>query len=158
MWLILALVALPLIEIALFVVVGGAIGLWATLVWVVLSAVLGFFTLRWVARLGPISFDRDVKALRDPMSPIAGRALTILAGVLLILPGFFTDTIGLLLLLQPVQGLVIRILARRFGPVESVQQAGMTIDGDWTEASPAQTGSGASDGDAVPPSSGLTRH
>ena len=36
MWLMLAVLALPLVEIALFVVVGGAIGLWATLAWVVL--------------------------------------------------------------------------------------------------------------------------
>jgi UPF0716 protein FxsA len=155
MWLILALVALPLIEIALFIVVGGSIGLWVTLAWVVLSAVLGVLTLRWVARLGPISFDRDVKALSDPMSPIAGRALTILAGVLLILPGFFTDTIGLLLLVQPVQTLVIRILARRLQPKESAQGVGVTIEGDWTETSPAQNSTGT---DATQPQSTRTQH
>jgi preprotein translocase subunit SecB len=74
---------------------------WATLAWVLLSAVLGVLILKRVARMGAISFDRDVKALRDPMSPIAGRALSILAAGLLILPGFFTDTLGLLLLLPP---------------------------------------------------------
>ena len=158
MWLILALLALPLIEIALFVVVGGAIGLWATLAWVVISAVLGVMTLRWVARLGPISFERDVKSLRDPMSPIAGRALTILAGVFLILPGFFTDALGLLLLIRPVQGLVIRILASRFGPGEADGQGGVTIDGDWSEASPSQTRQGASDPNATQSPSEWTRH
>jgi UPF0716 protein FxsA len=61
MWLMLALLALPLIEIALFVVIGGAIGLWPTLAWVVLSVVLGVVILKLVARLGPISFDRDVR-------------------------------------------------------------------------------------------------
>lgn len=158
MWLILALVALPLIEIALFVVIGGAIGLWATLAWVVLSAVLGFLTLRWVARLGPISFSRDVNALRDPTSPVAARALTILAGVLLILPGFFTDTMGLLLLVQPVQSLLIRVLTKRYRQYHPVDGASVTIDGVWTETSATQDGSVAQSGDAGQPPAGMTRH
>jgi UPF0716 protein FxsA len=156
MWLLLALVALPLIEIALFVVIGGAIGLWATLAWVVLSAVLGFLTLRWVARLGPISFSRDVNALRDPTSPVAARALTILAGFLLILPGFFTDAMGLLLLLQPVQALLIRILTKRFNQNQATYQASVTIEGDWTEAPGADNG--RSEGSPGQSPSGMTRH
>lgn len=163
MWLILVLLALPLIEIALFVVVGGAIGLWATLAWVVLSAILGVLTLRFVARLGPISFQRDVRALNNPRSPVAHRALTILAGVLLILPGFFTDALGLLLLLTPVQTGLIKFLVRlqekrsyREKPAQT-QAASVTIDGQWTNVPPAG-GPPAADADPVSPPSGVTRH
>ncbi len=159
MWLLLALLALPLIEIALFVVIGGAIGLWLTLAWVVLSAVLGVLILKRVARLGPISFDRDVRALRDPMSPIAGRALTILGAGFLILPGFFTDVLGLLLLLPPVQGLLVSVFSRRLRQSEAVRHGSVTINGDWTEITPAPESRIADEvPGAVQPPSGWTRH
>jgi UPF0716 protein FxsA len=157
MWLMISVLALPLIEIALFVVVGGAIGLWATLAWVVLSAVLGVLILKRVARMGAISFDRDVKALRDPMSPIAGRALTILAAGLLILPGFFTDTMGLLLLMPPVQTLLVNMFARRLRQSGAMHQASMTIEGDWAEVAPERPDDQAGPSSAQPPS-GWTRH
>ena len=158
MWLILALIALPLIEIALFVVIGGAIGLWATLAWVVLTAVLGFLILKRVARLGSISFERDVKALGDPQSTIASRALTIMAAGLLILPGFFTDTVGFLLLLMPVQGLIISIFSKRFHQSGAVQQGSVTIDGVWGEVEHSQNDSHAPGQNPGQPPSGFTRH
>lgn len=157
MWLMLALLALPLIEIALFVVIGGAIGLWPTLAWVVLSVVLGVVILKLVARLGPISFDRDVRSLRDPLSPIAGRALTILGAGFLILPGFFTDFLGLLLLLPPVQDLMVRVFSRRLREADALRAGDITIDGDWSEVSPDTETRPASTGAKQPPS-GWTQH
>jgi UPF0716 protein FxsA len=153
----LALLALPLIEIALFVVVGGAVGLWPTLAWVVLSALLGVLVLKRIARLGPISFERDVRVLRDPLSPIAGRALAILGAGLLILPGFFTDALGLLLLLPPVQVLLIGVFSRRLRQPDSARHGSMTIDGDWTEVPPANENRATDTSEAQPPS-GWTRH
>ncbi|MFZ1338303.1 MAG: FxsA family protein, partial [Paracoccaceae bacterium] len=58
MWLLVALLGWPLMEIGLFVVIGGQIGLWATLAWVVLSAMLGVLALRIIAV-------RQALALRD---------------------------------------------------------------------------------------------
>ena len=158
MWLMLLLIALPLLEIALFVVVGGAIGLWATLAWVVLTVVLGLLILKRIARRGAISFERDVKSLSNPASPVAGRALTILAAGLLILPGFFTDAVGLLLLVPPINRLVVTFFAKRLAAHGTVHHASMTIDGNWTEVSPAQGGSRPPDGAEreLPP--GVTRH
>ena len=46
MYLFLAFLAVPLIEIALFIQVGGAIGLWSTLGIVVLTAILGTWLVR----------------------------------------------------------------------------------------------------------------
>jgi UPF0716 protein FxsA len=155
MWLMLAFLALPLIEIALFVVLGGAIGLWLTLAWVVLAVVFGVLILKKVARLGPISFQRDVQTLRDPTSPVAQRALTVLAAVLLIVPGFFTDAAGLLLLLLPVQTLIIGHFAGRGGQGSAARSASMTIDGEWSEVSPPADNWKS---DTPEPPSGPTRH
>jgi UPF0716 protein FxsA len=157
MWLLLAFLCLPLIEIALFVVIGGAIGLWPTLAWVVLSAVLGVLVLKRIARLGPISFDRDVRSLRDPTSPIAARALAILGAGLLILPGFFTDGVGLMLLLPPVQAFLIHVFTRRFRQSDAVRQGNITIEGSWTEVTPTSETHGTNP-DSAPPNSGWTRH
>ena len=79
MWIVLGLLALPLVEIGLFE------------------------TLRRGFREG----------LQDPLSPLAHRALVGVAAVLLILPGFFTDALGLVLLLPPVRALIIKGLAGR---------------------------------------------
>ena len=53
------------------------------------------------------------EGLHDPLSPLAHRAMVGIAAVLLILPGFFTDALGLLLLLPPVRAVLIRGMASR---------------------------------------------
>lgn len=129
MWIILAILALPLVEIALFVTLGGALGLWLTLAWVVLTAVAGVLILKSLAARGAIRGRQDfVEGFRgrlaeDPLSPIAHQALIGVAAVLLILPGFFTDAVGLLLLLPFVRTLLIGLLAQRMRGVMVVRQS-----------------------------------
>lgn len=94
MWLILAFLAWPLVEIALFVAIGGQIGVWATLAWVLLSGVLGVLVMRLTAARGAMKLRQGLSALRQPGAELAGGAFGMLAGVLLILPGFLTDEIG----------------------------------------------------------------
>ncbi len=153
MWLFLAILAVPLVEIGLFVTLGGAIGLWPTLAWVLVSAALGIFVLKRVALAGSVSLSRDMKEMRDPLSPLAHRVMLVMAGGLLLLPGFFTDALGLLLLLKPGRLGMIALIARRIrvGPAGSVRPADV-IEGDWSEA----------DDDDLPPrrdqASGWTRH
>jgi UPF0716 protein FxsA len=156
MWQLLALLAVPLIEIALFVVIGGAIGLWLTLGWVILSAIIGILVLRHEARFGQLSVTRDMQSLRDPTSPIASRALTVVAAVLLVLPGFLTDAIGLLLLLRIVQRPIIRFLSGRISQGAGVRSASVTIEGEWDEVPPS-SGQTPSDGSPGRPSE-WTRH
>ncbi len=111
--------ALPLIEIALFIVVGRAIGLLPTLALVVLAALAGILLLR---RQGLDVVNR----LRSNMSAgtIPGRTmfdtmLIGLAGILLIIPGFFGDAVALVLLLPPVREWMFSSLARRVRVVET---------------------------------------
>ncbi|MDP3261636.1 MAG: FxsA family protein [Tabrizicola sp.] len=142
MWVFLAILAVPLIEIGLFVTLGGAIGLWPTLAWVLLSAGLGLFVLRRVATEGVLTLRQDMTAMGDPLSPLAQRAMLMMAGILLLLPGFLTDFLGLLLLLKPVRTLLIGLAARRMkivpmrGPTRPSQQSDV-IEGDWREADDA---------------------
>jgi UPF0716 protein FxsA len=114
MWIVLGILALPLVEIGLFVTLGAQLGLWLTLAWVVLTGVLGVLLLRGLALSGGQRLrDGLQEGMQDPLSPIAHKALMGVAAVLLILPGFFTDALGLLLLLPPVRSLIIKALAGR---------------------------------------------
>ncbi len=107
LWLFLIFVGVPIIEIALFIKVGGAIGLLPTLAIVVLTAVAGTALMRLQ---GLRALDRLRASLQeggDPVGPIAHGALILVAGVLLLTPGFFTDAMGLLLLIPAVRERVI---------------------------------------------------
>lgn len=113
MALVLAVLLLPIAEIAGFILVGGAIGLWPTLLLVVLSAVAGMAVLRSRALLTLPQFQEAIAAGGDPMAPIAHGALVMLAGALLLVPGFLTDILGLLLLVPAVRRLVLRWASSR---------------------------------------------
>ena len=98
MALLLILLTVPLIEIALFVTVGGAIGLGPTLLIVALTAILGAAMLRrqGAGALGALQAAMDRG--EDPSGPLADGALLLLGAVLLLTPGFFTDAVGFFLL------------------------------------------------------------
>lgn len=104
---------LPLIEIAGFVLVGGAIGVLPTLGLVLASAVLGVILLR-VQGLGTLVRARaEMAADGDPGRALAHGAMVVIAAILLIVPGFFTDILGLLLFLPPVRDFAWRRLRGR---------------------------------------------
>lgn len=94
---------LPLIEIAGFVLVGNAIGLWPTLAGVLLTGALGALVLRWQGVAVLRDMQRQINNGLMPARAVADTALIGVAGFLLLLPGYFTDILGLLLLLPPVR-------------------------------------------------------
>jgi len=107
------ILVLPLIEIAGFVLVGSQIGVLATIGLVLLSAIVGSMLMR-VQGLGLLTkLQRELEAGKDPGRELAHGVMVLLAGVLLIVPGFFTDIIGLLLFLPPVRDMAWRFLRRR---------------------------------------------
>ena len=98
MWLFFAFVAVPVIEIALFIQLGGAIGVWATLGIVILTAALGTILVREQGRQAMMNLRSSFSELNDPSEPLAHGAMILLAGALLLTPGFFTDAVGFALL------------------------------------------------------------
>ena len=120
LWLFLLFVALPIAEIALFVVIGGKIGVLCTVGLVVLAAVTGLAVIRAQGLNALQRLQQSVERGGDPVGPIADGALKVVAGLLLIAPGFLTDAFGLLLLLPPVRRALI---ARGAGRV-TVRAAG----------------------------------
>ena len=148
MWLFLAFLAVPLIEIALFIQIGGAIGLWPTLAIVVLTAVLGTWLVRSQGLMALNSLRGSFSRLDDPTEPLAHGAMILIAGALLLTPGFFTDAVGFALLMPPVRMAIIgylrkRIKVQRFemGGFEEQQSRAPSrdpgvIDGEFVEIDP----------------------
>lgn len=144
----------PLIEIALFVTVGSALGLGLTLLVVLGTGVLGVAILRGQGMQTAGRLRQGMASLRNPLAVAGSDALRMLAGVLLVLPGFLTDALGLLLLVPAVRLLVMALIVKRFGVAsmqsdQPVRRAdGIIIDGEFTEVPP----------DELRPPSGWTRH
>jgi UPF0716 protein FxsA len=113
MWLFFAFLAVPLIEIALFIQVGGAIGLGWTLAIVVATAVLGAMLVRTQGVLALDELRRSFNEMRDPSEPLAHGAMILFSGALLLTPGFFTDALGFLLLVPAVRSALFRSLRSR---------------------------------------------
>ncbi|KKB07812.1 FxsA family protein [Devosia chinhatensis] len=110
---------LPLVEIALFILVGRAIGLLPTLGLVVLGGVAGAMLLRQQG-LGVVARLRsNVSAGTLPGKTMFDTMLIGLAGVLLILPGFFSDAIALILLIPAVRNRLFGALAGRVRVVQT---------------------------------------
>ncbi|MGP2490457.1 FxsA family protein [Mesorhizobium sp. PUT5] len=101
----LLLLALPLAEIAGFVVVGRQIGALATVGLVVASSIGGAMLLRHQGFGVMQKVRREIDAGHDPSRQLAHGAMIVIAALLLIVPGFITDIAALLLLLPPVRNL-----------------------------------------------------
>ncbi len=113
MWLLVFFIAVPLIEIALFIQVGGIIGLWPTLGVVVLTAIVGAYLVRSQGLTELERLRSSLSELSDPAEPLAHGAMILFAGALLLTPGFFTDTVGLALLIRPVRAWILEQLRKR---------------------------------------------
>ncbi|MCB5199204.1 FxsA family protein [Loktanella sp. TSTF-M6] len=141
MYLLLAFIAVPLIEIALFIQVGGAIGLWPTLLIVLLTAILGSWLVRSQGARELNRLQSSFSQLSDPSEPLANGAMILFAGALLLTPGFFTDAVGFFLLIPSVRHRVFlaikaRVNVQRFQmgtpPHQSPRPDDTVIDGEYS--------------------------
>lgn len=137
-----AFIGVPLLEIAVFIKVGGLIGLWPTLALVVLTALLGTWQLRaqGLATLARARAQVDRGAL--PTRELFDGACLLVAGALLLTPGFVTDAAGFLLFLAPVRAWLRRLMARHlnarvethvFVDGREVSPDGPIIDADYRD-------------------------
>jgi UPF0716 protein FxsA len=108
------LLLMPLAEIAGFVLVGKAIGLWATLALVMLSFVVGMMLLRrqGIGILRRMSAQGQSGAM--PGRELLRPAMLVIASLLLIIPGFITDIIALLIFIPAVRDLAWHYVSSRF--------------------------------------------
>jgi UPF0716 protein FxsA len=124
---------IPLIEVYLFIVVGGAIGAGWTIALCIATAAVG----AWLVRLqGLATVNRARQALAENRFP-ADAALDgiclVVAGFCLMTPGFFTDAVGFLLLIPPFRRFLQKFVLRHVDIVQTggVRRRDGTIEGDY---------------------------
>ena len=107
------LLIVPIIEIALFILIGGQIGLGWTLAMILVTAIAGTFLLRQQGFAVMRRIRSETQAGRIPGREMAHGLMLLLAGVLLLTPGFFTDAIGFALFLPPLRDAIYGGLKNR---------------------------------------------
>ena len=119
-----ALLLLPIVELAVMIQVGSWIGGWEMLALLVMVTFLGVWIVK---RQGVGAWSRIRRQLaegRVPGPTIIDGALILTAGVLFVIPGFVTDVVAVLLLLPPVRDACRAVLGRRFRVVAALHTAG----------------------------------
>ena len=94
---------IPIIEIAIFITVGSNIGILNTIAIILLTAVIGIYFVRRQGLTLLFSAQRNITQGIMPTEEIKGGIFLLISGLLLITPGFFTDCVGFLMFLKPVQ-------------------------------------------------------
>lgn len=111
---VLALIVVPVIELLAFIEVGRAIGWLAAIVLLLATSLLGAQLLRVQARAAIARVSLAVSGQRQPAGAAIDGALAFLGAALLVVPGFVTDFLGVLLLLPFIRRLVRRRISRRY--------------------------------------------
>lgn len=112
--LLLVLIVVPIVELAVFVEVSGRIGILNTVGLLLLISIVGVWLVR---RQGLATLQRIRSSLAVGVVPtpdLVDGAAILLAGGLLVLPGFVTDAVGLLLLFPPTRSVLRRVLRSFF--------------------------------------------
>jgi UPF0716 protein FxsA len=149
-WVFLALLIVPIVEIAAIIAVGRVIGGWQTLLLLVLESMLGAWIVKREGARTWAALNEALRSGRMPSRQLSDAALVLIGGTLLLTPGFVTDFVGFFFIL-PLTRPITRVwlenaVARRLlGPM-----------GEWPTSNPAPPAGGAPSGDGgtAPRSSG----
>ena len=127
----------PIVEIYVMLQVSGAIGVPETILLLIVISVVGAWLAK-MAGLGVLNrLQRTVRAGKLPSAELVDGALVLLAGALMITPGFISDCLAILLLLPPSRAVVRGVVLRRlraggglFQVVTTVPTGGRSDAGD----------------------------
>ncbi|OOF21004.1 membrane protein FxsA [Salinivibrio sp. IB574] len=131
--LLLLFILVPVIEIGLFIQVGGWLGLWPTLALVLITAFVGASLVRSQGIMTLASVQDRLNRGELPAQQILEGVMLAVAGVLLLTPGFMTDAMGMLVLLPGPRAALAKQVMKRV----TVSQAGFS-QGSFHQGSNAQ--------------------
>ena len=143
----LILIALPLIEIAVMIKVGQWIGFWPAFGLVIATFIAGAVVLRRCGFTSALKLREAMERGEPPVAAMVDSAMIVVAGVLLITPGFIADVLGFALLIPPVRRMLMRVALRNDTVVGDVRMQ----RGTFEERQPGDTDRGPA---AQPPPDG----
>jgi len=120
-WILAAFISVPIAEIAVFVEVGGRWGLWPTIAAIFATALAGTFLIRQQGLSVLHQVQAEIEAGRFPARQVFDGLCLLIAGALLLTPGFITDGLGFILLVPLTRqaiaaGLLSRLHVQTAGP------------------------------------------
>ncbi len=139
------LLGVPMVEIGVFIEVGGLIGLWPTIAVIFITAAIGAGLMR---TQGLAVMYRAQEAMRRgemPLVQVFDGLCLLFAGALLLTPGFVTDAVGFLLFIPPLRVLLGRGIAGFVAKRGGVHTWSQGANG--SEAAPKSGGTSVIDGD-----------
>ena len=124
-------IVVGVVEISVFIQVGQWIGFLNTVGLLLLVSLVGAWLVKRQG-LGVMARIREQRSAgRIPTTEAFDGALILVAGVLLVIPGFVTDAFGLLLLFPPIRAVVRRFVSRRV-----LREVDMVRSKQWTRGEP----------------------
>lgn len=106
--------AVIFIEIAGFIIVGSEIGVFATLALILLGMIAGIVLLRVQGFQILQKMQAEMAQGRVPDQEMFHGALMVIGAILLIIPGFVTDIIGIILFIPPFRNFIWQIISKKF--------------------------------------------
>jgi len=110
----LLLISIPLIEIYLFIKIGSYIGAFNTVSLILITAIVGIIYARYEGFNTLRSGISQLIKNEIPVYEIISGAALAFAALLLILPGFATDLIGLILIFPPTRKLILKNFSKKY--------------------------------------------
>ncbi len=123
-YLLLLFIIIPIIEIYLLIEIGSSIGAPTTILIIICTAVIGAGLVRMQGVSTLMRAQSQIANAKVPAVEVMEGAALIVAGALLLTPGFFTDGIGFILLTPPLRRWLIKKLAARNPVVNQATQMG----------------------------------
>jgi len=104
---------IPIAEIALLIHVGGEIGGWNTIALVLITAAVGAFLVKREGLATMQAAQSKLQQQQMPGQELVEGACLLVAGVLLVTPGFMTDIVGFLLVIPPTRKAIAKAASKR---------------------------------------------
>ncbi|MDB4538250.1 FxsA family protein, partial [Akkermansiaceae bacterium] len=111
--LLLLFILVPLAELYLFMTLGARLGFANTIAIIIITAIIGAALTKSQGRIAMAKFQQATSEGRMPHKEALDGLMILLAGAVLLTPGFLTDAVGFLLLVPPVRAVVRNFLAER---------------------------------------------
>ncbi len=124
-----AFITVPIVEIAVFIQVGEQIGMWSTIGVVILTAIIGTAMLRQQGLSVLFRIQENLQANRIPVQELFDGVCLVIAGALLLTPGFVTDAVGFLLFVPPLRHWLAGEIGKRAITNANVRYTSQTYSG-----------------------------
>lgn len=105
-WLFLAFVVIPTAELALLIYSGQMLGFFSTVSLILLTGFLGAYLAKKQGAKAWVDFNRRMQNMETPGDAMIDGICIFIGGILLLIPGFITDTAGVLLLFSGPRNLI----------------------------------------------------